>query len=329
MNGYRPGPPFGPFPPFQPPYGPRFAADLTDNQAYPPISPEDLQELAAQGLLPAEFWHGPDVEDMGRESAKILRTDFNLAVNAPESPQDEISRRGWGNESFRHLPLPNLGRGAPLSPGDTRVQILDARGLDALTPVGIMLGYDITEGEDSLEPTDDVFLQAEIEWGVGGAQHHCTVDVIRGTMLRLPAATFVRVFYNYTPDKSTTPPRTGPDIFGIALLGYGTPSFRPSPARFTQRVASVAGSGGASSNIPIPKFAASYGVVGETASIAGWTALQLAALDADAFGHTVFQPLADGQMESQNPIANGMTAIKLTNGSMVAQKTNIIFTIML
>ena len=325
----RPGPPWGSFPPILPPFGPRFAADLVDNGAYPPLTPEDLQALAAEGLLPPQFWQGPSIAEMGPVASRILKTDFDLGINAPETPQDEINRRGQIGESMRAVPLLNLGRGATLGAGDTRVQVLDARGLDCLTPIGIALGYDIPEGEDSLVSTDEVFVQAEVEWGVGGAQHHCTVDVGRGTQLRITAATFVRVFYNYTPDQSTTPPRTGPDIVGIALLGYGTPSFRNSPARFTQRVKNVTASGGVSGVIPIPKFAQSYGVVGEKASIAGWSATLLPSLAPDAFGHTVFQPLTDGMLENNWYVPQGMTAIQLTNGSMTAQPANIVFTIML
>jgi hypothetical protein len=327
VNGYRP--PFGAFPPIRPPFGPRFAADLVDNGAYPPLSPEDLQALAAAGLLPAEFWGGPSIEEMGRESAKVLKTDFDLGVNQPETPQDIISRRGQVGDSFRGLQPLNLGRGTTLDAGDTRVLIVEARGLDGLNPVGVMLGYDIPEGQASLLPTDDVFVKAEIEWGVGGAQHHAMVDVGRGTQIRLSAASYVKVYYNYTPDQSTTPPRTGPTITGIALLGYGTPSFRPSPARFTQRVAAVAGSGGTSSNIPIPKFAQSYGVVGETASIAGWTALLLPSEAPDVNGHTVFQVLSDAQEESQWYVPEAMNYIQLKNGSATTQKANIVFTIML
>ena len=331
MNGYRYpiGPPFGAFPPIAPPFGARFAADVTDNGAYPPLSPEDLAALAAEGLLPPEFWAGPSVAEMGRENAKILKSDFDMGVTRPETPQEVVSARGQVGDTFRTAQPMNLGRGVPLSAGDTRVLIVEARGLDCLTPVGVTLGYDIPEGEASLLPTDEIFCQAEVQWGVGGATHSVTVDVGRGTQIRLPAATFIRVYYNYTPDQSTTPPRTGPDIIGIALLGYGTPSFRSSPARFTQRVKSVLGSGGVSSVIAIPKFAQSYGVVGETASISSWTAKLLPSTNNDGFGHSAFQVLTDGQMESAYPIPEGFTAIQLTNGSSTAQPVSIVFTVML
>jgi hypothetical protein len=337
MNGYRPGsppgPPWGPVPPFRRPFGPRMAADLVDNQTYPPITPEDLQQLAMMGLLPPETWASPDVDEMGRESAKVLESDFRMGAAMPETGEEVVRRRGLVGDSFRGLQPLNLGRGAVCDAGDTRVLIVEARGLDSLTPVGIMLGFDVPEGEASLANTTDLFIQAEIEWGVGGAQHHAVVDVGRGTQLRLAAASYVKVFYNYTPDQSTTPPRTGPPITGIGLLGYGTPSFRPSPARFTQRVKSVPAVASAPTNvssvIEIPKFASSYGVVGETASIAGWSAQLLPALVNDGNGHSVFQPLADNLDESQLEIPNGMTAIQLTNGSSTAQKVNIVFTIML
>ena len=341
MNGHRPwgynnpGPPWGNFPAIRTPFGPRFAADLVDNSAYPPLTPEDLQALAAEGLLPPQMWQSPSIEEMGPVASRILKTDFDLGINAPETPQDEINRRGQVGDAMRAVPLLNLGRGATLGPGDTRVQVLDARGLDCLTPIGIALGYDVPEGEESLPENCDLYVQAEIEWGVGGAQHHAVVDVGRGTIIRINAATFVRVFYNYTPDISTVgpdgskDPRSGPDIVGIALLGYGTPSFRPSPARFTQRVKAVGGAGGQSSAIPIPKFASSYCVVGETSSITGWTSLLLPALANDGIGHSVFQPLADGMLESQLVIPNGMTAMQLTNGTAVQQAVQIVFTIML
>jgi hypothetical protein len=328
-NRLHPGPPWGNFPPIQPPFGPRLTADLVDNGTYPPLTPEDLQILAAEGLLPPHFWQGPSIEEMGRESAKILKTDFDLGVTLPETGEEVVARRGQVGDSFRGLQPLNLGRGTILSPGDTRVLIVQAKGLDCLTPVGAALGVNFPEGEESLEDTADVFIRAEVEWGVGGAAHHATVDVGRGTQIRVPAASFIRIYYNYTPDLSTTPPRTGPNVEGVALLGYGTPSFRPSPARFTQRVGTVNGDGGKSNVIPIPKFAQSYGVVGETASIAGWSALLLPALGNDGNGHSVFQPLTDGMLESQLPVPEGMTAIQLTNGTGTPQKANIIFTIML
>jgi hypothetical protein len=81
--------------------------------------------------------------------------------------------------------------------------------------------------------------------------------------------------------------------------------------------------------IPIPKFAQSYGVVGEKASIAGWSATLLPSLAPDAFGHTVFQPLTDGMLENNWYVPQGMTAIQLTNGSTTTQPANIVFTIML
>jgi hypothetical protein len=313
------------------------AADMSENGVWPPLTPEDLQAMAAEGLLPPEFWRGPEITEMGRESAKILKTDFDLAANAPESPQDEINARGPLGDTFRTVVATNLGRGVPLSAGEVRVPILEARGLNCLNPVGIILGYDVSYAgpSDPLEvdptspiATQDIFLRATIEIGVGGATQHIKVDVGRGTQIRVPAASFVRVYYDYEPDDSTTPPRTGPDIVGIALLGYGTPSFRPSPARFTQRVASVAPTG-TSSVIEIPKFAQSYGVVGEKASIAGWSATLLPAVANDGNGHSVFQPLTDGMMESQLFIPNAMTAIQLTNGSATAQPVNIVFSIML
>ena len=353
MNGYRYpiGPPFGAFPPIAPPYGARFAADVTDNGAYPPLSPEDLAALAAEGLLPPEFWAGPSVAEMGRESAKILKSDFDMGVTRPETPQEVVSARGQVGDTFRTAQAMNLGRSATLEAGDTRVLVLEARGLDCLTPVGITLGYDIVGlstqyvaepipptvdggtpypgGQFGVEPTDDPFIEADIEWGVGGATLHAQVDVGRGTQIRLPAATFIRVYYNYTPDPTTSPPRTGPNIIGTALLGYGTPSFRGSPARFTQRVKSVSGSGGTSSVFAIPKFAAAYTVIGETASIAGWTVKQVPNLAPDAFGHTAFQVLSDGQMESAYPVVAGMTAMQLTNTTSTSQPVAVVFDIRL
>jgi hypothetical protein len=331
MNGFRYpiGPPFGAFPPIVPPFGARFAADVTDNGAYPPMTPEDLAALGAEGMLPPEFWLGPSVEEMGRQSAKILKSDFDMGVTRPEMPQEVISARGQVGDTFRTAQPMNLGRGVPLSAGDTRVLIVEARGLDCLTPVGVTLGYDIPEGEASLIATDEIFIQATIEYGVGGATYYATVDVGRGTQIRLPAATFIRVYYNYTPDQNTSPPRTGPNIVGIALLGYGTPSFRSSPARFTQRVKSVTGSGGTSSIFAIPKSASSYTVIGETASIAGWTVKQFPNLVPDGASHTVFQTLADGQMESAYPIPEGMTAMQLTNMTSTAQRVAVVFTVML
>ena len=353
MNGYRYpiGPPFGAFPPIAPPYGARFAADVTDNGAYPPLSPEDLAALAAEGLLPPEFWAGPSVAEMGRESAKILKSDFDMGVTRPETPQEVVSARGQVGDTFRTAQAMNLGRSAPLEAGDTRVLVLEARGLDCLTPVGITLGYDIVGlstqyvaepipptvdggtpypgGQFGVEPTDDPFIQADIEWGVGGATLHAQVDVGRGTQIRLPAATFIRVYYNYTPDPTSTPPRTGPNIIGTALLGYGTPSFRGVLRDLLSESSRSSGSGGTSSVIAIPKFAQSYSVIGETASISSWTAKQVPSTNNDGFGHSAFQVLTDGQMESAYPIPEGCTAIQLTNGSSTAQPVSIVFTVML
>src|SRR5271154_3407893 len=231
---------YGARPPLRPPFGPRFAKDLFGNGA-PTLNERDFQQLWAEGLLPPEFYEGSegdglDLSELGQPAERILRTDFDLGKNLPETGQDIVAKRGPVGDTFRELEPLNLGRGAGVSAGDSNVTILRAPGLDCLTPVGVMLGYNI---QGPITDTTDLFVQATIKWGVGGEQHEATVDVGRGTQIRLASASFIEVLYHYLPDDTTTPPRTGPDIMGIALLGYGTPSFRPSPARFTQRMAIV------------------------------------------------------------------------------------------
>jgi len=265
------------------------------------------------------------LSELGQPAERILRTDFDLGKNLPETGRDIVTARGRVGDAFRGLEPLNLGRGAIISAGDSNVTILRAPGLDCLTPVGVMLGYNV---QGPLTDTTDIFVQATLKWGVGGEQHEATVDVGRGTQIRLAAASFIEVLFHYLPDDTTTPPRTGPDIMGIALLGYGTPSFRPSPARFTQRLA-VIPPGANSATVAIPKFAQSFGVIGETGSIAGWTATLLPNLVNDGNGHQAVAILADGQDESQWYVPNGFRAIRLTNNTANGQAAEIVFSLML
>jgi hypothetical protein len=325
---YPPPPPsmYGPRPAPAPPYGRRMVNDLLYGPEWPPMTEQDLQELWAEGMVPPAFYR-PDVTipELGKPAGKILKTDFDLAVNLPETGEQVVAARGALGDSFRGLQPLNLGRGESMAAGETHALIVEARGLDCLTPVGIALGYDV---QGPLLDTDDIFIQATIEWGVGGAQHFARVDVGRGTQVRLTSASYVKVFYDYTPDQTTTPPRTGPDVMGIGLLGYGTPSFRPSPARFTQRLAAV-DAGVNYTTVAIPKFAQSFGVIGEKTSITGWTATLLPAVVNDGNGHQAFVVLSDGQDESQYYVPNGMRAIQVLNGGPSTQAAQIVFTIML
>jgi hypothetical protein len=115
---------------------------------------------------------------------------------------------------------------------------------------------------------------------------------------------------------------------GIALLGYGTPSFRSTPARFTQRVGSIA-NGASSNDLPIPKFAQSFGVIGEQGTIAGSKATMFPEVVHDAFGHQAVAILTDGQMESAYYIPNGYRALQIANGSGITQAFNVVYSLML
>ncbi len=326
---------YGARPPFMPPYGRRFNADLFGNGATPPLTEQDLQQLWSEGLLPPEFYddgvtgNGVALSELGQPAERILRSDFDLAKNLPDSPESIVANRGAVGDSFRGLQPLNLGRGTIVNAGDENALIVEARGLDCLTPVGVAIGYNIIQGE-VIENTTDLFCQAVVVWGVGGAQHEAVFDVGRGTQIRLPSASYVKIFVSLLPDDSTSPPRTAPPILVSALLGYGTPSFRASPARFTQRISTI-NEGASSAIVPIPQFAQSFGVIGEKGSIAGWTATLLPALTNDGHGHQAVSILADTQMESAMPIPEGFRALQLNNplGSGLSQPAEVIYALML
>ena len=121
MNGFRYpiGPPFGAFPPIIPPFGARFAAGARTTEPTLRFA-GGSSALAAEGLLPPEFWAGPSVAEMGRENAKILKSDFDMGVTRPETPQEVVSARGQVGDTFRTAQPMNLGRGVPLSQRATR-----------------------------------------------------------------------------------------------------------------------------------------------------------------------------------------------------------------
>jgi hypothetical protein len=315
------------------PFDPREADFLQNGGNTPPLTPEDAGLLWSEGVVPPAFYND-EIAALGLgalghprdASRRILEEDARLAASLPETAEHKVKARGGPGYSFQELQDNNLGNAAALKAGQENQIVVQARGLDHLTPVAIALGYDVISPELS---TDDIFLQAKIKWGVGGAQHDVWVDVGRGTQIRLQSASFLEVSYSYLPDQTTSPPRTGPNIMAKVLFGYGLPSFRSSPARYTQRVGTITASGGTSSVIPIPKFAASYGIVGEKGSIASSTVTLLPSLTNDGNGHQVVQQITDGQPESQYFIPNAFRAMQITNGSSTTQAFEVVFTLML
>jgi hypothetical protein len=345
VNGHQPR--FQqPFPFSIPGLTPREQEMLAHGMDGPSMDELDLAQLAMDGRLPPEFWNGPDLSMFGRDplsrglrspdiGRRVLEDDADLATRMPELGSEVVARRGVVGDSLRMLEPNNLGNGiripARIAGDNIPWQIVvQARGTDALNPIGITLGYEVTGTE---QDTDDIFVQALIKWGVGGGQNAVVVDVGRGTQLRLTSASFVEVSMRCTPDPTIfgegIEPRTSPELLATALLGYGNPSFRPSPARFTQRLAEVADGGAASSVVRIPKFAQSFGVIGESGSIAGSTATMVASNPTAPGSHTAMSILTDGQEESQYFVPNGMRWMQITNNSPTSQRFNIVFALML
>ena len=318
------------------PFSAREQEMLMRGQEMPGLDEVDVEQLAMHGLMPPEFERAPDLSMFGRApyrggpspdiGRRVLEEDAEMALRMPETANQEIAHRGTQGDAFRHLEPGNLGGGVSLYANSKRVTVVQARGIDALTPVGIMLGYTVI---GATAPTDDIFVQALVKWGTGSASHEALVDVGRGTQIRLASATFVEVSMQYVPDPNISPARTGPELLGIALLGYGLPSFRASPARFTQRVSSVASPNGVSNPIPIPAYAQSFGIIGEQGTVVGATATMTTGTNADGFGHTAFAVLADGQDESQWYVPNGMRAMTIKNNTGVTQPFNVVFSLML
>lgn len=322
------------------PFGPRLEDLMAYGHEGPPLSEDDIALMQAEGLMPFEFQDGPAgygpygygdgaigpaLRGIAGPHRRILEQQERMRSRTPETQADVILARGQVGESFRALQENNLGNTNALEAGVINQIILQARGLDCLTPVGVMLGYEV---QGPSQTTDDIFVQAKIKWGVGGAQHVAYVDVGRGTQLRLSSASFLEVSMNYLPDQTTTPVRSGPQLMGIALAGYGTPAFRNSPARYTQRTATVMNTA-ASSIIAIPPFAQSFGVIGESSGLGTSSVVLLPNVNNDGNGHTAVVELTDGQMESQYFIPNGFRALQLTNNTGHNQKFEIVFTIML
>jgi hypothetical protein len=322
-----------------------FGARLDDLMEYghdgPALSEDDLALMQAEGLMPFEFQSGqagyglrgyghgaigPALRGVPGPHRRVLENEERMRASLPDTPESIVSARGQIGESFRTLLPNNLGNANALEAGMQNQIILQARGLDCLTPIGVMLGYEV-QGQ-SLN-TDDVFVQAKIKWGVGGAQHIAWVDVGRGTQLRISSASFLEVSMSYLPDQSTTPLRSGPQLMGIALAGYGTPAFRNSPARYTQRLASINTGSSSAAPAPIPPFAQSFGVIGEVSGVGTSSAVLLPNTTNDGGGHQAVVELTDGQMESQYYIPNGFRAIQINNASGHNQKFQIVYTIML
>src|ERR1700722_907867 len=203
------------------PFSPRGANALVYGPRSPAITPDDLQYMWAEGLLPPEFSEGPSMDEFappGSTARRVLDQEHNMASTLPDMPEDIVRRRGMVGESLRGLQPNNLGNGAVINAYTENTEIVEARGLDCLTPVTVQLGYNVL---GQVSSSDDVFVQALVKWGVGGAQHETWVDVGRGTQIRLASASFVSVAMSYQPDSTTSPAGTGPQILGIALLGYG------------------------------------------------------------------------------------------------------------
>jgi hypothetical protein len=301
---------------------------LMHGQDTPPLEEMDLQQLWAEGLLPPEFYSGPTMDQIARPGTtvrRVLENDADIATRLPKSAEADVADRGALGDSYRSVQALNLGAGKVLLAGTKNTMIIQPRGIESLTSVGVMLGYNVQGPE---LPTDDIFVQALVKWGVGGAQHEALVDVGRGTQLRLSTASFLGVSMNYLPDQSTAPPRTGPQLMGIALAGYGIVPYRNSAARYTQRLGVIPP--GANSNIvPIPKFAQSFNVIGELSSIAGCIVTQFPNLINDGNGHQAISVLADTHMESQMFVPNGFRALQLTNNTVTAQKFEIVYSLML
>ena len=173
----------------------------------------------------------------------------------PRPPPEEEGRpmkRAWQNQR---------GNGVILQPGQSAT-ILDLRGSDESPELmTVALGFDVTGDGTSNPITDDIYLQALIDWGAGGISQQARLDFQNGTNVRLVASN-VRVKAVYTPGADALTDRTGPQVTAYAAIAYGAPSFRSSPARFTQRAALGAfGSSTAVANLDVPKFANAFGLV--------------------------------------------------------------------
>jgi hypothetical protein len=346
------GPPGSPFPTNPgPPFTLREQEMLARGMQGPALDELDLAQLAQDGLLPEEWYNAPDLSMFGRNplsrgmrtpdiGRRVLEDDHDMATRMPELGPEIVARRGSVGDAFRMLEPNNLGNGVQI-PATTAgtvtspvnqpwVTVFQARGIEALNPIGVALGFDVTGPRQS---TDDIFVQARVKWGVGGGQNWAVLDVGRGTQIRLASASFLEVAMRSTPDPTIVAegvgPRTSPQLLATALAGYGTPSFRPSPARYTQRVGTVLETGGLSSIIAIPKWAQSFGVVAENTGVAGCTAILSSWTGADPHGHTEFVPLVDDVDESQYYVSNGMGAIQLVNNTSTAQRFNIVWSLML
>lgn len=243
----------------------------------------------------------------------------DLQPNAPRRSVQDPLPVIVQNRPFSGVPENNRGQSTIVSPGAVNANVLDLKhGGEDGEMLTISLGFEIVNNTTTtplpLGRLNDFFVQALIQWGVGGSTLTALVDVQRGCFLRVPAST-VRVSINYT--NAATFPN---DIRVTALVGYGNQSTRTSNARFTQRFPAIAAPAGSLSIVQdIPDFASAFTVgLNVGAAVAGpfpiVVTLSSATQNLSYFVADATVPIP----ENTYVIPQGFTTLRITNNSTVA-----------
>jgi len=225
------------------------------------------------------------------------------------------------------------GASVDLSPGDPEKEILCCRSLgeDSET-ITVCFGYFIEA--TGLIDAGETFLRGSLQWGIGGAQHVAQLDIMRGTIVTVPA-NFLRAGASFAPPiGSAGTPLTHRVNCSYA---YGTVATGAScPARFTDRLG-IIGPGGTSVSI-IPAFAVGFTVLSGGGFGSGLT-FQTADITVDAGAGS---PPAVGNMfelasptnmaiqsEWQFPLFNSAKRIFVTNTDVAPSFYQIIYALAL
>jgi hypothetical protein len=214
----------------------------------------------------------------------------------------------------------NRGSSLIMNPGDLDRTIIETKhgGSDG-EMLSLALGFELVNAQPLVLGTGDNFVQARVQFGIGGGTIEAVVDVQNGTIIRFPATT-VRVLASYTSLQVGNPP-----LRVFAMVGYGTQSARVSNARFTQRYPVIAA--GASRSLAIPKFASAFTITSD--SPGGPTSMRAEVAGGGVSSFYDIVNLNLGQVENFYVIPQGNPVLRLTNTNAFAVQPTVVYSLTL
>jgi len=288
--------------------------DPTTGEPYDLLTDEELA-----GILHVRKAHYPDLSGV-----------------APAPLADELLASLRVPRTIRPLQglRPNQrGASVELNPGDPEKEILCCRGLGEDSET-ITVCFSFFVEATGLIDAGETFLRGSLQWGIGGAQHVAQLDIMRGTIITVPA-NFLRAGASFAPPIGS---------IGVPLphrvncsYAYGTVAMGAScPARFTDRLG-IIGPGGTTVST-IPPFAVGFTVLSGGGFGSGLT-FQPADLTVDAGAGSppavgnLFQLISPTnvgiQSEWQFPLFNSARRVFVTNTGVAPAFYQVIYALAL